>query len=70
MGLRLPANLVPRDGFHRARIDLAEGLGNLPRVRLIHPVAANELFVDLPEMRFELTGRHAVHAPFDHAVGA
>jgi len=28
---------------------LAEGLGNLPGVRLIDPVQANELFVDLPE---------------------
>jgi threonine aldolase len=28
---------------------LAEGLGNLPGVRLIDPVDANELFVDLPE---------------------
>ena len=28
---------------------LAEGLGNLPGVRLIDPVEANELFVELPE---------------------
>ena len=28
---------------------LAEGLGNLPGVRLNDPVQANELFVDLPE---------------------
>lgn len=34
---------------NRAAARLAEGLGNLPGVRLIDPVEANELFVDLPE---------------------